>query len=66
MDKRLRITRGEEAYLNKTPDLHLEQIKVRLNMGDSAKVKARFRNAAGAWKHLVTKGKRKGTLRLNI
>lgn len=43
-----------------------EEIKTRLNMGDSAKVKGRFRRAPDAWKCLIAQGARKGTLRLNI
>jgi hypothetical protein len=55
-----------EAYKNGTPDLHHEHIKERLRMGNSAQVRGIFRSNPDAWKYLVTQGKRKGTLRLNI
>ena len=55
-----------EAYNNGTPELHLEEIKEILHIPGSVKLRDRFRNAPDAWKHLVTKGKRKGTLRLNV
>lgn len=55
-----------EAYKNDTPNLHQEGIKRRLNMGDSARVRDRFRGSPDTWKHLIAKGARKGTFRLNI
>ena len=55
-----------EAYRNGTPEMHQEEIKAKLSMGDSARLKDRFRSDPDAWKCLITQGQKKGTLRLNI